>query len=902
VTPRRPPLFARVLLRLMLPAELHESFAGDLEERYQRRVEANPLAARLAYWKDALSPTLLRLRRESRGMPLPPGASPRWGRGDGPVTTLLADLKFAVRTLSKSPGFTAIAVLSLALGIGPNTAIFSLVDAVLFQEWGVEDPDRLIDIYTLTDEGEYFFNRYSNFELIEETTTDVFEAVANHSLFAGRLESSSGDTELVLGEMVSANYFDVMGVSAELGRTFLPEEGATEGTHPVVVLGHHYWESRYGGDPSIVGSEIRLNGRPYTVIGVAPASFKGRLAPGVGTDFWVPLQMYPHLNPTKMGNGDFTISARVRNGVAPGQAIAAVATIAAREDQERQARNPDRRGRFALVGVALGDVRLHPNFDGVLTAMAALLFVAVGLVLLVACVNLAGFLLSRASNRRKEMAIRVAMGAGHRAIVRQLVVESLVLAGLGALFGLVLGQLAVRALASVELPLPVPVELEVGLSAPLLLFTAGTAIVAALIFGLTPALEATRAPVAATLRDEAGASGGRKKVGARGLLVAGQMALSTVLLFGAALFVRSLQSATAMNTGFSTREAAVVGIDASAAELSEEESGAFNDELARRLEAQPAIESFAFTQRMPLSLGTMNIAFDVPGVEPPPNQNRHVLQTTRVSEGYFETLGIELLEGRAFDETDRSGTAPVGILSRAAADRFWPGETAIGKTLLPNPDGSDAITVVGVADNAKIWSLGEAPFPYLYRPAAQGSPASSYTVVARGNVPPGELAALVRNEALAINSRVFMTEVGTMNDHLGYVYFLPRMAALLLALIGGLALVLACVGLYGMVSYNVARRTREMGIRLALGADQGTVIAMVLKSGLAIVGAGAVIGLAGALGLGSAVESFLYGTGGLDPLALLAAPLFLTVVAALATYLPARRASSVDPVRALRTE
>lgn len=818
------------------------------------------------------------------------------------MRALLSDLKFAVRSLSKSPAFTAIAVLSLALGIGPNTAIFSLVHAVLFQDWGVEDPEGLIDVYTLTDDGQYFFNSYLNVELVEEGAGEVFEAVANHSVFTGRLESSNGETELVLGEMVSANYFDVMGVRAELGRSFLPEEGATEGTHPVVVLGHHYWQSRYASDPSMVGGEIRLNGRPYAVVGVAPASFKGRLAPGIGTDFWVPLQMYPHLNPDKLGNGDFTISGRVRNGVTAGQAIAAVATVGAREDAERQARDPERRSRFRLIGFSLADVRLHPSLDGALTAMAALLFVAVGLVLLVACVNLAGFLLSRASDRRKEMAIRVAMGAGHKAIVRQLVVEALVLSGLGAALGLALGQLAVRALASVEAPLPVPIELEVGLNVPLLAFTAGTAVLAAVLFGLTPALESTRAPVAATLRDEAGSSGGRKKAGARGLLVAGQMALSTILLFGAVLFVRSLQAASQMDLGFSTRSAAVVGIETTAAEYSAEETAAFNEELRGRLAAQPSIESFAFTERMPLDLGVRNIAFDVPGVEPPPNRNRHVLETTHVSERYFETLGIEILEGRAFNESDRVGAAPVAILSRAAAERYWPGESALGKTLLPNPDGSDAITVIGVAGNAKIWSLGEAPFPYMYRPVAQALVSPSYTVVARGNASPGDIAAVVRDEALAIDSDVFMTEVGTMDDHLGYVYFLPRMAALLLTFIGLLALVLACIGLYGMVSYNVSRRTREMGIRLALGADQGRVVAMVLTSGLAIVGAGAFVGILGSIGLGRAVEGFLYGTGALDPLAIFAAPVVLGLVAALATYLPARRAAGVDPVRALRTE
>jgi predicted permease len=902
--PPRPPILARALLRALLPDDLHEAVAGDLEERFRDDARVDERAARRSYWRDVLSPSLLELRRESRGMPLPPGASPRAGRGDGTMRSLMSDLKFAVRTLMKSPGFTAVAVLSLALGIGPNTAIFSLVNAVLFQEWGVEDPERLVDIYTLTDDGQYFYNAYRNFELIEEGTADVFEQVTNHSVFSARLDASTGETEMVLGEIVSGTYFDVMGVGAALGRTLLPEDDAEDDPQAVVVLGHHYWESRYGADPSILGSEIRMNGRPYTVVGVAPETFKGRLAPGIGSDFWVPLQMYHHLDPYKLNRGDFTISARVRAGVPPGQALAAVQTVAAREDAERQARNPDRRSRFRLVGVQLSEVRLHPGADGVLTRMAILLFVAVGLVLLVACVNLAGFLLSRASDRRKEMAVRVAMGAGRGAIVRQLVVESLVLAGLGAGAGLALGQLAVRALVSVEPPLPIPVELEVGLNMPLMLFTAGAAVVAAVVFGLTPALEATRAPTAATLRDEAGSSGGRRKVGARGVLVASQMALSTVLLFGSLLFVRSLQSAMSMDLGFATREAAVVSIQTAPAEFSPEEQATFNEELMRRIRAQPAVQSAAITNRMPLDLGVNNIAFDIPGVEPPPNQNRHVLETARVGSAYFDAMGIELLDGRAFSDADREGAPPVAVLSRAAADRYWPGESAVGKTLLPSTDGSDAITIVGVVGNAKIWSLGEAPFPYLYRPLAQGTAPQTYTVVATGNVPAGELAGLVRSEALAVDTRVFMTEVGTMDDHLGYAYFLPRMAAIVLSLIGLLALALACMGLYGMVSYNVSRRTREMGIRLALGADRQRVVTMVLQRGVVLVGAGAAVGIAGSIALGSVVGSgsFLLGVGALDTPSLLAAPVVLSLVAGLATYLPARRASRVDPVRALRSE
>ena len=315
------------------------------------------------------------------------------------MISLLADFRFALRTLGKAPAFTAVAVLSMALGIGPNTAIFSLVDSVLFQDWGVSEPEGIVDIYTLNRDGQYFFSRYGTYTLIAEGTQDVFEAVTHHSMFTGRIEGADARSELVLGEMVTGNYFDVMGVRAAQGRFFLPEEDATEGTHPVIVVSDDFWRTRHGADPDLVGGEIRLNGRPYVVLGISPPEFRGRLVPGIGTDFWVPFSMYPHLNPGKMTAGDLTITGRVREGVVPEQAIAAVKTVATRRDEEFNAANPDRRGTFALAAVSLADIRLHPNFDGVLTAMAALLFAAVGLVLLVACVNLAGFLLSRAMDR-----------------------------------------------------------------------------------------------------------------------------------------------------------------------------------------------------------------------------------------------------------------------------------------------------------------------------------------------------------------------------------------------------------------------------------------------------------------------------------------------------------------------
>lgn len=812
------------------------------------------------------------------------------------MTSLMADVKFAFRMLTKAPAFTAVAVLSLALGIGPNTAIFSLVDSILLQEWGVGEPEGVVDMYSLTDDGRYFFTSYRVYELIQEGAPDVFTDVAASAMQTWNAEVD-GVSELVVSEIVTGNYFDVLRVPALLGRTFLPEEDATPGTHPVVVVSERYWRSRFGGDPGMVGRELRLNGRPYTVVGVAPAAFKGRVAPGVGTDLWAPVRMYPHLAPSQMTNGNLFFMGRLAPGVTTAQARNVLDAVAARYNEER----PESRNRLAIGAVNLAEVRLNPNFDGVVAAMALLLLGSVGLVLLVACVNLAGFLLARATDRRKEMAVRIAMGAGRGAIIRQLLVESLVLAALGGAVGLALGLGASRALAGIDFPLPLPVALEVGLSGRVLLFTLGASLLAALVFGLTPALEATRAPVASTLRDESGSAGGRTKGRARGALVAAQMALSTVLIFGSGLFLRSLQEATALDVGFDTGPAGVVAVDAWASEMSDEEELAFALELERSLGAIPGIQRQGISARLPLALGTTNTSFDIPGVEPPPNQDRHILEYAAISTGYLEAMGIDLVEGRNFTEQEVSGAGEVTIVSRAAAERYWPGESALGRVMYRGGDTDRPVTVVGVADDAKIWSLTEAPRPYLYMPLSQNA-FGRYFVVARGALPPQELANRVRDEARRIQPGILVSEVGTMDDHLGYIYFLPRMAALLISLVGLLALVLACVGLYGMVSYTVARRTREVGIRMALGADGGSVVALVVRGGLAVVAVGGLVGLVAALGVGSVLERFLIGVRGLDPLVLGATPLALFTLAALAAWLPARRVSRVDPVRALRSE
>ena len=896
----RPPRLARALLRLLLPqgsGGIRDSFAGDLEERFRQRATTDPRGARRVYWNDVLSPTVLRLRREVKGMHLPRGSKPGALRGDGMITSLITDLKFALRMLLKAPAFTAVAVLSLALGIGPNTAIFSIVNAVLFQEWGVRDPDTLVDVYSLTDDNRHFYTHYGVYELVNEGAGDVFHDVAGHGMIQANIEQE-GQADLVLGEMVTGNYFDVMGVDAERGRTFLPEEDATPGTHPVIVLSDRYWRSRYGADPGLVGGEIRLNGRPYTVVGIAPASYKGRIAPGIGTDFWVPISMYPHLTPGQRGSGNFIITGRMKPGLPATRAIPAMEAVAARYNAE----HPESRSELRLGAVPLGSILLHPDLDKVIGAMALLLFAAVGMVLLIACVNLAGFLMARATDRRKEMSVRIALGAERRDIVQQLLVEALVLAGLGGLAGLALGQLFLRAILSVEFPIPLPINLDVALNGRLLLFTGLASVAAALLFGLTPALESMRAPVAPTLRDESGAGGGARRGRARQFLVAAQMAVCTVLLFGSGLFVRSLRHAADQDVGFSTAPAAVVTAETWANQYTEEQQRAFVESVVRRVAASPGVSGIAATRRLPLDLGTTNVSVDIPGVDPPPDRDHHSMEYTGLTPAYFDVMGIPLLEGRDFDSRDTPEGQPVAIVSRAAAERFWPDESAVGKVMVLGATAQLEVVVVGVAGNVKIWSLTEPARPYFYVPLVQREGYGTYNFVARGSVPPRELAARIGDAAKAYDPGVVLSAVGTMSDHLGYIFFLPRMAAVLLSLVGLLALILASVGLYGMVSYAAARRTREMGIRLALGADAGKVVGLVVKGGLRVVVVGGVVGLGASLVLGSLVQRFLYDVAAFDPVALLAAPALLATVAFLATYLPARRVSRVDPVDALRSE
>jgi len=816
------------------------------------------------------------------------------------MDTLLQDLRYALRRLSRSPGFTLVAALSLALGIGANTAIFSVVNGVMLKEIPVEDASSLVEIYFSETGGyPYATSSYPDFLAVRDGLPGVFEGVAAWNLAIARMERGDG-AEVVLGEIVSGNYFDLLGVRPAPGRAFLPEEDQTPGTHAVTVLSHGYWKAALGADPEVVGKTVRINSRPYTVVGVAPDGFHGMMR-GLVADFWVPMMMANVIMGSDLdrlqrrGSRNLFIKGRLRPGVQVEQAGAALATLSATLAQEFPDTNRDR----AFTLLPTRDVAIHPFVDRMLLPVAALLLSVVGLVLLIACVNLASFLLARAADRRKEIALRLALGARRRVLVRQLLTETVLLALLGGGGGVLLAYWTLDLLLSLKPPLPVPVNLDIGIDGTVLAFTALVSLVAGVAFGLVPALQATNPDVAPTLKDEGATTQGRRRMTLRNGLVVTQVAVSLVLLVGAGLFVRSLQKAQAIDPGFITREAVILWPNMQLSGFTDEEGQQLFLELEERLAALPGVSAVGLASRLPLGASVETMGVRIEGVQPPPGRDEIDVDNTSVTAGYFEAMGIPILRGRNFGPEDGPGSPRVIILSEAAVERFWPGEDPIGKTLTIGE--STIATVIGVAADTKVRTLGEAPRPFLYDHARRGYN-EALSILVRGDRPSSELLPVVRRTAMESAPSMVILENKTMEEHLALLLFAPRMAALLLSVFGALALVLAGVGLYGLVSYTAARRTREVGIRVSLGADPRQVVRMVMGGGMRLVLTGGIIGLALSASVTWLLSRYLYGIGTLDLVTFFGIPLLLGSVALGAAFVPARRASRVDPVEALRSE
>jgi predicted permease len=816
------------------------------------------------------------------------------------VENLLADLRYAFRTLARRPVFTLVAVLSLGLGIGANTTIFSLVDVLLLRALPVADPDHLVKIYTLDAK-----NPGVQVPLLSHLNWKDYREQA-HS-WSGILGydsvqisvSTGGEAALLAGQLVSENYFGVLGVRAARGRTFTEEEGTKLGAHPVAVVSDHFWRQQLGADAGAVGRTVTLNGHPFTVVGVAPAGFTGGDI-GVQPEIWVPMAMNRQITPDPAINwyetrrGLFvTAIGRLRPGVTVAGARAEMSGLARRLAEEYPA---DNKGRSVEL-VPLAQATLPPGQREELVGASLLLLGVVGLVLLIACANVANLLLARGMARRREIAVRLSQGARRGRLVRQLLTESLVLALLGGAAGLLLMTWADRALLAVLPDLPNPVTLELGLDPRVLAFALAITLGSGILFGLAPALASTRPQLMGALKSQAAvAPVPGRGLGLRGALVAGEVALSLVALITAGLFLRSLAAARRIDPGFATSHLLSFSLDVGLYGLDKAHGEQLYRSIREQVATLPGVEAVALAEAGPLQPSLIRSVF-LEGAENP--DSGLLVQVDAIDPAFFRTVAVPIVAGRGFTDGDRKGTQDSAVVNRTLAEKFWPHQDPLGKRF--HFHGRPPIEVIGVARDAKYNSVSENPQPYVYLALAQHY-VTGVTLLARAGGDAAALLPSVERQVRALAPGMPLVGAGTLAEELDASLWAPRFGAFLLVLFGALALLLAAIGIYGVMSFAVAQRGRDIGIRMALGARRGTVLGMVVAQGMFQVALGLAAGFALALAASRLAGSLLIGTSPTDPVTFLATPLILSLVALVSLYLPARRATRVNPTVALRGE
>ena len=834
------------------------------------------------------------------------------------MEALLSDVRFALRWLRKSPGFAFVAVASLAIGIGFNTALFTIVDAAVFRPLPVRDPGSLVDVYTSATTGDRFgTTSYPDFVDLSRQN-DVFEEMIGYSPMFTPL-NLAGRSRLTLGAVVSGNYFTALGVGAALGRTLLPSDDV-RGAPPVAMVSYRYWIRETGGDAGIIGRTLMLRGNLYQIVGVAPRGFGG-MTPILAPELWVPVSTgdadvepigFRDVVPSpgaasrleRRGDRWMFIRARLRPGSTDGQAQANLDTAMARLEAEYPATN---RGRRISVK-RTSSVHVHPAIDSALVPVAAVLMTLVGLVLLVACANVASLLLARASARQKEIGVRLAIGASRGRLLRQLVTEGVVLAAIGAGAGVALASWLLRLAESVSVPTPVPLVFDFALDGRALLFTSLISVGAGVLAGLAPGIQASRSNLIADLRGDAPrlASPGGWTI--RDLLVAGQIAVTSLLLVTAALLTRSLVAAERASLGFDTDRLATVSMDPGMIRYTPERAKTFYTQALERVRAIPGVSSVALATRVPFSVNYNRQDVWVPGRHRP-GEHGDTIDVTRVSSEYFTTIGVPIVEGRGFTSEDRPETPRVAIVNETMARRYWPGESALGKTFhLRGADGP-AFTIVGVSADHKVSAVSEPPTPLIH--FARDQQSGTYAaIVARTSGDANSLLRDMRRALFALEPNLVFVEQATMKGEVATTLFPVRAGAWIVAAVGCIAMLLAAVGLYGVIAYTVARRTKEMGIRLALGAGSASVVGLVMRRGLLVAGIGLASGyllMAATVSLfavfaAGAVGATLYGVTVGDPVSWTAVAVLILAVSAAANVVPARRASRVAPSEALRAE
>jgi predicted permease len=858
--------------------ELAEEIRAHLELETEQNIEAgmSPEEARFAALRAFGNVTLS--KEDSRTM---------WGLRW--LETLWQDVRFGVRTLVKSPMFTVVAVIALALGIGANSAIFSVVNAVLLRPLPYKDADRLVAVWEKGNADAFPLNSVSAANFMDwRDQNRVFEGMAAIGRASFNL-TGVGEPERVEGRRVSANLFRLLGVEPQLGRVFLPEEDAPDAGR-VVILSHGLWQRRFGSDPDIAGKALTLNGQSYTVVGVMPQDFR---FPSRHDEMWVPIA-FSSQEAANRGSNNYEVLGRMRLGVSQEQAQAEMNSIAARLRQQY----PD-----VVKSDATVIVSLHEQLVGDIKPALLVLLGAVGFVLLVACANVANLLLARAASRQKEMALRVALGAGRLRLIRQFLTESMLLAVLGGSVGLLLSLWGVNLLKAF-IPENISQVRAIAPDVRVLGFTLLVSLLTGLIFGLVPSAQASRLNLNEILKD-----GGRDSASGRGggrvrsILVVAEVAVSLVLLVGAGLLINSFLRLRNSDPGYRTENLLTMSVVLPQQKYPDHaRRTAFFAELISRVKALPGVRSAAVTDWLPLTMTGGSFGVSVEGRPDPGPDQRPDVVTRVVSPEYFSTMGIRLLRGRQFDEgQDRADATPVVVISETTARRLWPGEDPLGKRLQPgNPDPSGWMEVVGVVNDVRQFDLTAEPRLQMYLPYVQFEWFVPRQLVLKTAVEPSSLTAAVRSAVWEVDKEQPVSDIRTMEEVLSESIARQRFSTMLLGIFAALALALAAVGIYGVMSYAVAQRTREIGIRMALGAQAGSVVRLVVGQGLKLVSAGVLLGLAGSLLLTRLMSSLLFGVSATDPLTLFTISLVLVGVALLASYIPARRAAKVDPLIALR--
>lgn len=811
------------------------------------------------------------------------------------METLWQDLRFGIRTLIKSPGFAIVALLTLALGIGANSAIFSVVNAILLRPLAYKNPEQLvminhnyIKINLKASVSAFGYKHYCD-------NAKSFESIAAMTGWAANL-TGEGEPERLTGQSVSANFFQTLGAEASKGRTFATGED-TEGKNRVVVLSHGFWQRRFGGDPNVLNKTLSLNGENYTVVGVMPEGFQFGRELGMIIDLWRPIVFTPdQLSPNSITNEFLMVIGRLRQGVTQEQAQTEMKSIAANLRQQYMQGADATNWDLLLTSfreLIVGDIRL----------MLWIVMLVVGFVLLIACANVANLLLARAAARQKEIAVRTALGAGRWRIIRQLLTESVLLSVVGGAFGLLIGYWGVKALISLNAD-RIPRANEISLDWKVMLFTFGVSILTGVLFGIVPAIQTTKTDLHETLKEGGRSAAAATKHWVRSVLVVAEIALALAVLVGAGLLVKSFMRVQEVNPGFNPQGLLTMSVSLPDFKYSEAPQRAnFYKQLINDVSALPGVQSAGAVSVLPLSGQGSSGSFRIEGRDVPRGQSPPHGARWAATPDYFKTMGIPIIRGRYFEERDTADGKQVVIIDQALATKYWPNEDPLGKRMVfegtrDNPNWREIVGIVGHVKHTDLEGESRAQYYIPHQQRAQ----PGMTIVVRTTGDPNALASAARNAVRNLDRELPVFRVRTMDQFVADAMAQRRFALLLIGIFAGLALLLAAIGLYGVMAYSVTQRTHELGLRMALGAQAGDVLKLVVKQGMLLAGIGLGIGIVGAFFLSRLMKTLLFNVSATDPVIFAAIAATLAAVALLACFFPARRATKVDPMVALRYE